>query len=64
MNLEVVVVFSIAIIAGVARAFALSSVLDGVITGFAVLGLIVFTYMIFDTINDELREHYTKKQRF
>lgn len=64
MNWEVVIVYSIAIIAGVARAFALGSILDGIVTGFAVLGLIVFTYMIFDTINDELRDHYTNKQRF
>ena len=61
MDKEVVVVYTIAIVAGVGRAVALSSILDGVITGLAVLGIIVFTYHIADTINEELRAHYTKE---
>ncbi len=61
MDKEVVVVYTIAIVAGVARAVALGSIIDGVITGLAVLGIIVFTYHIVDTINEELREHYTKE---
>ena len=61
MDKEVVVVYTIAIVAGITRAVALSSILDGVITGLAVLGIIVFTYHIADTINEELRAHYTKE---
>lgn len=61
MDKEVVVVYTIAIIAGVARTVALGSIIDGVITGLAVLGIIVFTYHIADTINEELRAHYTKE---
>jgi len=61
MNKETVVVYAIAIIAGIARAIALNSIIDGIITGMAVLGVIVFTYHIADTINEELRAHYTKK---
>ena len=61
MNRETVLVYAIAIVAGVARAVALSSIIDGIITGMAVLGVIVFTYHIVDTINEELRAYYTKK---
>jgi hypothetical protein len=61
MDKEVVIVYTIAIVAGIARAIALGSIIDGVITGLAVLGIIVFTYHIVDTINEELREHYTKE---
>ena len=61
MDKEVVVVYTIAIVAGIARAVALGSIIDGVITGLAVLGIIVFTYHIADTINEELRAHYTKE---
>ena len=61
MDKEVVVVYTIAIVAGVARAVALGSIIDGIITGLAVLGIIVFTYHIVDTINEELRAHYTKE---
>jgi hypothetical protein len=61
MDKEVVVVYTIAIVAGVARAVALSSIIDGIITGMAVLGVIVLTYHIADTINEELRAHYTKE---
>ncbi len=61
MDKEVVVVYTIAIVAGVARAVALGSIIDGIITGMAVLGLIVLTYHIADTINEELRAHYTKE---
>ena len=61
MDKEVIVVYTIAIVAGIARAVALSSILDGVVTGLAVLGIIVFTYHITDTINEELRAHYTKE---
>ena len=61
MDKEVIVVYTIAIVAGVARAIALGSIIDGIITGLAVLGIIVFTYHIVDTINEELREHYTKE---
>lgn len=58
---ETIIVYTIAIIAGVTRAVALQSPLDGLITGMAVLGLIVFTYHIADTINEELRAYYTKR---
>lgn len=61
MDKEVIVVYTIAIVAGVARAVALGSIIDGVITGLAVLGIIVFTYHIVDTINEELRAHYNKE---
>ena len=61
MNKETVLLYAIAMTAGIARAIALSSILDGVITGFAVLGLIVFTYHIADTINEELRTYYRKE---
>ena len=61
MNKETAVVYTIAIIAGITRAVALGSIIDGVITGLAVLGIIVFTYHIADTINEELRAHYTKE---
>jgi hypothetical protein len=61
MNKETAIVYTIAIVAGVARAIALGSIIDGVITGLAVLGIIVFTYHIADTINEELRAHYTKE---
>jgi hypothetical protein len=61
MDKEVVIVYTIAIVAGIARAIALGSIIDGIITGLAVLGIIVFTYHIVDTINEELREHYTKE---
>jgi ABC-type dipeptide/oligopeptide/nickel transport system permease component len=62
MNKETVVLYTIAIAAGVARAIALNNIIDGVVTGLAVLGLIVFTYHIADTVNEELRTYYTKER--
>ena len=61
MNWEVLIVYGLALGAGIARALLLNSIIDGIVTGMAVLGLIVFTYHIIDTINEELRAHYTKR---
>jgi ABC-type dipeptide/oligopeptide/nickel transport system permease component len=59
---ETAFIYALAIGVGIARAIALNSIIDGFITGMAVLGIIVFTFHICDTINEELRAHYTKRR--